>query len=165
VFPEALRRFSGPARNFNSQAEARDGLRANKIKRGDAIIVKYEGPRGGPGMPDLLNFTYELHGADLADYCIVITDGKFSGFAQGSFICQVTPEAAVGGPLAVVKDNDPIELDLENNKLNVGISNDELQKRMAEWQPIEPKVRKGYLTLWTKMANSAAKGGGLPYTI
>lgn len=165
VFPKALRKFTGPARTFDSQVEARDGLRKNKIKRGDAIIVKYEGPRGGPGMPDLFNFMYELHGADLADYCLLITDGKFSGFAEGSFICQVTPEAAVGGPLAVVKDNDVIELDVESNKLNVNIPDTELQKRLAEWKPVEPKVRRGYLTLWARMANSAAKGAGLPYNI
>jgi len=165
VFPKGLRRFTGPARAFNSQAEARQGLRNNKIKSGDAIVVKYEGPRGGPGMPDLLNLMYELHGADLADYCPVITDGKFSGFAEGGFICQVTPEAAFGGPLAVVKDNDVIDFDVESNKLNVNISDDELQNRLAEWKPVEPKVRRGYLTLWARMANSAAKGAGLPYNI
>jgi len=165
VFPKALLKFAGPAKVFNSQQEARDGVRNSKIKRGDVIIVRYEGPRGGPGMPDLLNLMYELYGADLANYCLVITDGKFSGFAQGPFICQVTPEAATGGPLAVVKDGDTIQIDVGNNKLNVNISDQELQKRLTEWKPKEPKVKRGYLTLWVRMANSAAKGAGLPYNI
>ena len=165
VFPKALLKFTGPAKVFNSQQEARDGVRNSKIKRGDVIVVRYEGPRGGPGMPDLLNLMYELYGADLANYCLLITDGKFSGFAQGPFICQVTPEAAIGGPLAVVKDGDIIQIDVGNNKLNVNISDQELQKRLTEWKQKEQKVKRGYLTLWVRMANSAAKGAGLPYNI
>ena len=98
-------------------------------------------------------------------YCPIITDGRFSGFAQGPFICQVTPEAAVGGPLALVKDGDTIEIDVDNNKLNINIPDEELQERLAAWKPKEPKVKKGYLTLWVRMGNSAAKGGGLPYSI
>jgi dihydroxy-acid dehydratase len=165
VFPEGLRKFTGPARTFDSIDEASRGLRNNEIKRGDAIVVKYEGPRGGPGMPDLLNFMYEVHGANLVEHCPLITDGKFSGFAEGGFICQVTPEAAVGGPLAVVKDNDVIDFDVDSNKLNVDISDEELRRRLEEWRPAEPKVKRGYLTLWQRMANSAAKGAGLPYNI
>jgi len=165
VFPKTLRKFTGPAKTFDSQQEARDAVKSNKLKRGDAIVVRYEGPRGGPGMPDLLNLLYELHGADLSNYCPLITDGKLSGFAQGPFICQVTPEAATGGPLAVVKDGDTIEIDVENNKLNFNIPDGELQKRLAAWKPKEPKVKRGYLTLWARMANPAAKGAGLPYSI
>lgn len=165
VFPKALLKFTGPAKVFNSEQEARNGLKHNKIKRGDVIIARYEGPRGGPGIPDLLNLMYELHGADLADYCPLISDGKFSGFAKGGFICQVTPEAAVGGPLAVVENNDIIEIDVVKGKLSINIPDEELQKRLTEWKPKEPKVKRGYLTLWVRMANSAAKGAGLPYNI
>ena len=116
-------------------------------------------------MQCLLSLMYELHGADLANYCPLITDGKFSGFATGAYVCHVTPEAAVGGPLAVVKDNDVIELDVVDGKFNVNIADEELQKRLTEWKPNEPKVKRGYLTLWAKMANSAEKGAGLPYNI
>jgi dihydroxy-acid dehydratase len=165
VFPEALRKYEGPAKVFDSQEEAREGVRSKKIKRGDVIVIRYEGPRGGPGMPDLLNLMYDLHGADLSTYCPLITDAKFSGFAKGPFICQLTPEAAVGGPLAAVRDNDVVEIDLPNNRVDVRITDDELQKRLAEWKPMEPKVKSGYLTLWARMANSAAKGAGLPYRI
>ena len=165
VFPKALRKFSGAAKTFDSEQEASDAIKGNKLKHGDAIIVRYEGPRGGPGMPDLLSLIYDLYGADLADYCPIITDGRLSGFAQGPYICQVTPEAAVGGPLAVVKDGDTIEIDVDNNKLNINIPDGELQERLAAWKPKEPKVRRGYLSLWVRMANSAAKGGGLPYSI
>lgn len=163
VFPDSLRKFAGPARAFNSQADAHDAVVAGKVHRGDAIVVKYEGPRGGPGMPDLFNLMYELHSADLADYCPLITDGKFSGFAQGPFVCQLTPEAAVGGPFAVVQDGDIIEIDVENNRLDVRLTKGELDTRLKKWSPMPPKVRYGYLTLWARMANSAAKGAGLPY--
>jgi dihydroxy-acid dehydratase len=165
VFPEPLRRFRGPAKVYNSQEEARVGLKNKEIHAGDAIVVKYEGPRGGPGMPDLFNLMYELHGAGLSQHCPLITDGKFSGFAQGPFICQVTPEAAVGGPLAVIKNGDVVEIDLPMSSLNVSVTEDELQRRLREWRPREPKVRSGYLTLWARFANSAAKGAGLPYNI
>jgi dihydroxy-acid dehydratase len=163
VFPENLRKFEGPARVFDSQKAAQEGLQNHKICKGDAIVVKYEGPRGGPGMPDLLNFMYDLHGVDLAPHCPVITDGKFSGFATGPFICQLSPEAAVGGPLAIVEDNDGIEIDLSKGKLNVRLTSEEIHKRLARWNPPEPKVKSGYLTLWARLANSAAKGAGLPY--
>lgn len=165
VFPEGLLKFEGRAKVFDSQQEARDGVRNNQVKRGDIIVVRYEGPRGGPGMPDLLHLNYDLRALDLTDYCPLITDAKFSGFAQGPFICQVTPEAAVGGPLAVVRDHDVVEIDLPQNRLNVRITDEELRKRLAEWKPEDPKAKYGYLTLWAKMANSAAKGAGLPYRI
>jgi dihydroxy-acid dehydratase len=165
VFPPALRKVTCPAKVFDSQEEAREAVRNKKIKRGDAIIVRYEGPRGGPGMPDLFNLMYELHGANLSAYCPLITDGKFSGFAEGPFICQVTPEAAVGGPLAVVRDNDTVQIDIINGNLNIDISDEQLQKRLAQWKPKEPKVKRGYLTLWARWANSAAKGAGLPYNL
>ena len=165
VFPEALRKFEGPARVFDSQEEARQGVRDKRISRGDVIVVKYEGPRGGPGMPDLFNLMYDLHGADLSSYCPLITDGKFSGFAQGPFICQLSPEAAAGGPLAAVRENDIVEIDIPNGTMNVRVSDEEMQKRLSEWKPKEPKVKKGYLTLWARYANSAAKGAGLPYNI
>lgn len=165
VFPEGLRKFEGPARVFDSQDEARQGVRDKKIKPGDAIVVGYEGPRGGPGMPDLFNLMYDLHGAGLSNDCPLITDGKFSGFAQGPFICQVSPEAAAGGPLAAVRDDDIVEIDIPNGTVNIRVSDEGIRKRLSEWKPKEPKVKKGYLTLWARWANSSAKGAGLPYNI
>ena len=165
VFPETLRKFKGPAKVYNSQDEARSAVKNKKIKAGEVIVVKYEGPRGGPGMPDLFHLMYELHGANLSQHCPLITDGKFSGFAQGPFICQVTPEAAVGGPLAVIEEGDLIEIDLSKSSLNVSLTEDEITRRLKEWKPKEPKVKRGYLTLWARWANSAAKGAGLPYNI
>jgi dihydroxy-acid dehydratase len=161
VFPPGLRRYSGPARVFDSQEEAREGISAQRVGKGDAVIVRYEGPRGGPGMPDLLPLMYALHGAGLADSCPLITDGKLSGFARGPFICQTTPEAAVGGPRALVQDNDIMDIDVTNGRLDIKVPDEELRKRKQRWVAKEPKVKRGYLTLWAKMADSAARGGGL----
>lgn len=116
-------------------------------------------------MPDLLHLSYELRAANLTEYCPLITDGKFSGFAQGPYICQISPEAATGGPIALIKDKDQIEIDILKNKVNVRLSDDELNRRRNEWKPKEPKVRRGYLTLWARFANPASKGAGLPYNI
>ena len=165
VFPKKLLKYSGPAKVFESRHEAQAAVKAGKIQPGDVIVVRYEGPRGGPGMPDLLHLSYELRAANLTEYCPLITDGKFSGFAQGPYICQISPEAATGGPIALIKDKDQIEIDILKNKVNVRLSDDELNRRRNEWKPKEPKVRRGYLTLWARFANPASKGAGLPYNI
>lgn len=163
VFPKNVRQFSGPAKAFSSQVEARSALKKGQIHRGDAIVVPYEGPRGGPGMPDLFHLMYELNGAGLSDYCPVITDGKFSGFAMGAFVCQVTPEGAVGGPIALVRTGDLIDVDVDRNILNVRVSDEEMAKRKSQWSRPKSKVERGYLTLWANYANPASKGAGLPY--
>lgn len=163
VFPKSLRKFSGPAKAFQSQAEARDALKAGRINQGDAVVVPYEGPRGGPGMPDLFNLMYEMNGAGLSDYCPLITDGKFSGFAMGPFVCQITPEGAVGGPIALVRTGDIIDIDVDNNLLNVRMTDEEMSSRKKKWSRPKAKVERGYLTLWANYANPASKGAGLPY--
>jgi len=165
VFPKALLKFSGPARVFDSEHEALDGLKHNRIKPGDAVVARYEGPKGGPGIPDLNLLLKEMEIAGLGDKCPLITDGKFSGFYSGPYICQVTPEAAVGGPLAAVKDNDIIEIDVVQGKIGIKIPDEELRERLSAWKPKEPKVKRGYLTLWERMANPASKGAGLPYNL
>lgn len=165
VFPRVLLKYSGPAKVFDSQHEAQEAVKNKKIKRGEVIVVRYEGPRGGPGMPDLLHLMYEIRVAGLVEYCPLLTDGKLSGFAQGPFICQISPEAATGGPIALIKDGDMIEIDVLNNKLNAKITDEEFKKRRAAWKPKEPKVKRGYLTLWARFANPASKGAGLPYNI
>jgi dihydroxy-acid dehydratase len=163
VFPKGVRQFSGPAKAFASQADAREAVKAGSVQRGDALVVPYEGPRGGPGMPDLFHLMYELNGAGLSDYCPLITDGKFSGFAKGAFVCQITPEGVVGGPIALVRDGDVIDLDVDNGLLNVRVTDEEMARRRQEWSRPPAKVERGYLTLWANYANPASKGAGLPY--
>jgi len=165
VFPPELRQYRGPANVFDSYVDASEEIRGKRVAGGDAIVVRYEGPRGGPGMPDILPLMYELRAAGLSTSCPVITDAKLSGFATGPFICQVTPEAAVGGPLAGVRDGDTVEIDLMNGRLSVSVSDEELEERQLQWIARDPKVKSGYLTLWARMANSAAKGAGLAYRI
>lgn len=165
VIPQKMLKMTGPARVFDSEMEALDALKNKTIKPNTVIIVRYEGPRGAPGLRELFMTTYYLKAAGLDQSCAIVADGKFSGFAKGPFICQVTPEAAVGGPIAVVKDNDLIEIDIPNKQLNIKVSEEELSKRLAEWKPKAPKVRSGILTLYARMANSCAEGAGLPLKI
>ena len=165
VFPAELLTYQGPLKVFDSYLEASEGIHAGSVKKGEAIVVRYEGPRGGPGMPDILTLMYELRAAGLSTSCPVITDAKLSGFAKGPFMCQVTPEAAVGGPLAVVRDGDIVEVDIAGGVLNVRLSAEELSARQSGWTPKEPRVKSGYLTLWARLANSAAEGAGLAYRI
>ena len=162
VVPQKMLRMTGPARVFDSEAEALDALKNKAIAPGSVIVVRYEGPRGAPGLRDLLKVTFYLKAAELDESCAVVADGKFSGFAKGPFVCQVTPEAAAGGPIAVVRDDDLIEIDMLGKRLNVKVPEEELQKRLAEWKPREAKVRRGILTLYARMADSCAKGAGLP---
>ncbi|MBI5966414.1 MAG: dihydroxy-acid dehydratase [Deltaproteobacteria bacterium] len=156
---------TAPARVFDSEAEALDALKRNMIKPNNVIVVRYEGPRGAPGLRELLLLTYYLRAAGLNESCAIVADGKFSGFAKGPFICQVTPEAAIGGPIAVAKDDDLIEIDIPNKRLNINISKEEMAKRLAEWKPKAPKVTGGILTLYARMANSCVAGAGLPLKI
>jgi len=165
VVPKNLWKITGPARVFDSEVAAHEALANKKIKPGDVIVVRYEGPRGAPGCRDHLMLTYYLKAAGLFESCAIVADGKFSGFAKGPFICQVTPEAAVGGPLAAVKEKDLIEIDIYNKKLNLKISNQELKKRLAAWKPPKPKVRSGYLTLYARLADPCTKGAGLSLKI
>ncbi len=165
VVPKNMLKVTGPARVFDSEADALPAVGKKQINPGDVIVVRYEGPRGAPGLRELLNLTYYLKAAGLNESCAIVADGKFSGFAKGPFVCQVTPEAAVGGPIALVKENDRVEIDIPNRKLNVKVSDEELARRRAEWKPKPPKVRNGYLTLYARVANSCAMGAGLPLKI
>ena len=165
VFPPELLTYRGPLKVFDSYVEASEGIREGGVKKGEAIVVRYEGPRGGPGMPDILTLMYELRAARLSTSCPVITDAKLSGFAKGPFMCQVTPEAAVGGPLAVVRDGDTVEIDIAQGVLHVRLSDEELNARQSRWTPKKPRVTSGYLTLWARLANSAAERAGLAYRI
>jgi dihydroxy-acid dehydratase len=151
----------GPAKVFNSQEEAIEALRGKDINPGDVVIVRYEGPKGGPGLTEVFKVIGYMRALGLETECALVTDGKISGFARGPFICQVSPEAAEGGPLAVVRDGDMIEIDIPKRRLNIQLPQKELQGRIARWKPPAPRVRDGFLTVYARLANPAEKGAGI----
>ena len=150
--------FRGPAVIFNSQDEAIEGIRSGKVKAGDVVVIRYEGPKGGPGMPEMLAPTSEIMGMGLGDKVALITDGRFSGGTRGACIGHVSPEAAEKGPIAAIKDGDIISIDIPNCSLNVELTEQEIQKRLAELPKFKPKITKGYLARYTKMVTSAYTG-------
>jgi dihydroxy-acid dehydratase len=156
-----MKQHKGPAKVFDGQEEALEALRAGKVQAGDVVIVRFEGPRGGPGLTEVFKVIGFMRGLGLESKCALVTDGKISGFAKGPFICQVSPEAALGGPLAVVRDGDMIEMDIPNRKLNLLIADDELQERIQNWTAPAPRVKDGFLTVYARLANPAANGAGI----
>ena len=161
VIAREMMQHKGPARVFDSQEEAIEALRGKAVKPGDVVIVRYEGPRGGPGLTEVFKVIGFMRALGLETKCALITDGKISGFARGPFICQVSPEAAEGGPLAVVRDGDVIEIDIPERSLSVQLSEKELASRIARWKPPAPRVRDGFLTIYSRLANPAEKGAGI----
>ncbi len=149
----------GPAVCFDSQDEALAGIANGKVKEGDVVVIRYEGPKGGPGMPEMLAPTSQIVGMGLGAKVGLITDGRFSGASRGISIGHISPEAAEGGPIAFVHDGDIIELDLNNRKIELLISDEEFAARKAEWKGFEPKVKGGYLERYSKMVTSASTGG------
>ena len=139
-------RFSGPAKVFDQEEEVMAALQRREIKAGDIIIIRYEGPKGGPGMREMLAVTGALVGQGLGEKVYLITDGRFSGGSHGSIIGHVGPEAAVGGPIAAVQDGDTIEINLNDFELNLKISNEEMQDRLSKWQPKPPHYTRGSLS-------------------
>jgi len=154
---------TGPAVIFESQEEACEGILGGRAKPGDVVVIRYEGPRGGPGMQEMLSPTSYIAGMGLIDKCPLITDGRFSGGTVGTSIGHVSPEAAVGGPIALLRDGDPIEIDIPRHVLNVKVSDDDLAHRRAEWQPRPPKINYGYLAKYAAMATSANTGAILKW--
>lgn len=160
VAPEMLS-HKGPARVFESEEECCQALVEGKINKGDVIVIRYEGPKGGPGMREMLTPTAMVAGLGLDKDVALITDGRFSGATRGASIGHVSPEAALGGPIAAVQEGDIIEIDIPNCSLNVLVSEEELKSRLASWQPREPRVKKGYLARYTKLVSSASTGAVL----
>jgi len=154
---------SGPAVIFESQEEACEGILAGKVKEGDVVIIRHEGPRGGPGMQEMLSPTSYIMGAGLGESVALITDGRFSGGTRGACIGHVSPEAAVGGPIGLLKDGDTIEIDIPNNKIEVKLTEAELAERKKTWTAPEPRVTKGYLGKYASMATSADTGAVLKW--
>ena len=157
VVPEMLK-HEGPARVFECEEDAIDAIKGGKIKDGDVVVIRYEGPKGGPGMREMLNPTSAIAGMGLGSTVALITDGRFSGASRGASIGHVSPEAAVGGPIALVKEGDIIEIDINAYSINLKVSDEELEKRRSEWKPRDPKVTTGYLARYASMVTSGNRG-------
>ncbi|HHV71490.1 MAG TPA: dihydroxy-acid dehydratase [Clostridia bacterium] len=156
--PREMFRHEGPARVFDSEEEAIEALLAGRINPGDVMVIRYEGPKGGPGMREMLQITSTIVGLGLGEKVALITDGRFSGATQGAAIGHVSPEAAEGGPIALVKEGDLIFYDLEERYLELKVSPEELARRKENWKPLPPKIKKGYLPRYASLVTSAAKG-------
>ncbi|MBO5048172.1 MAG: dihydroxy-acid dehydratase [Clostridia bacterium] len=157
VAPEMMV-HEGPARVFNSEDEAIKAIYAKEIHAGDVVVIRYEGPKGGPGMREMLNPTSAICGMGLGESVALITDGRFSGATRGASIGHVSPEAAAGGTIALVEEGDIISIDIPNCKITLNVSDEELAKRKAAWVCPEPKVKSGYLARYAKLVSSADKG-------
>ena len=157
VVPEMMV-HEGPARVFDCEEDAIDAIKSGKIVEGDVVVIRYEGPKGGPGMREMLNPTSAIAGMGLGSSVALITDGRFSGASRGASIGHVSPEAAVGGPIALIEEGDIIAIDIPANTINVKVSDEEMAKRKEAWTPKEPKVKTGYLARYASMVTSADKG-------
>ena len=157
VVPEMMV-HEGPARVFDCEEDAIAAITGGKIVEGDVVVIRYEGPKGGPGMREMLNPTSAIAGMGLGSTVALITDGRFSGASRGASIGHVSPEAAVGGPIALVEEGDRILIDIPNNKLELLVSDEELAARKEKWQPREPRVTTGYLARYAKMVTSGNRG-------
>ena len=160
VAPEMLK-HSGPAKVFDCEEDAMQAITDGFIQEGDVVVIRYEGPKGGPGMREMLNPTSAIMGRGLGSSVALITDGRFSGATRGACIGHISPEAAVGGPIALVEDGDIIEINIPENTITLNVSDEELAKRRAEWKPREPKITTGYLARYAKLVSSGAQGAVL----
>lgn len=157
VAPEMLK-HEGPARVFDCEEDAIEAIKGGKIVAGDVVVIRYEGPKGGPGMREMLNPTSAIAGMGLGSSVALITDGRFSGASRGASIGHACPEAAVGGPIALVEEGDIISIDIDNHRLDVNVSEEELAARKEKWQPRKPAVTTGYLARYAAMAAPASRG-------
>ena len=160
VVPEMMV-HEGPARVFDCEEDAIAAIKGGKIVPGDVVVIRYEGPKGGPGMREMLNPTSAIAGMGLGSSVALITDGRFSGASRGASIGHVSPEAAVGGPIALVEEGDIININIPENRLDMKVSDEVLAERRAKWQPREPKVTTGYLARYREMVTSGNRGAVL----
>ena len=151
----------GPARTFDSEEEATEAIMHSKIKKGDVVVVRYEGPKGGPGMREMLTPTSAIAGMGLDAHVALITDGRFSGGTRGAAIGHISPEAMEGGPVAVIREGDMIVIDIPNKKIDVKLSEEEIQMRLSEWRPPRPRIGQGYMYRYALSVSSASKGAVL----
>jgi dihydroxy-acid dehydratase len=150
--------FEGPARVFDGERAAMKALEAGRIQHGDVVVIRYEGPKGGPGMREMLAITGAIKGAGLGKDVLLITDGRFSGGTTGLCVGHIAPEAVDGGPIAFLRDGDRIRLDVANGQLDVELSEDELRTRRTGWEPPAPRYTRGVLAKYAKVVQSAAHG-------
>ena len=151
----------GPARVYNSQDEALEGIKNKEVKEGDVVVIRYEGPKGGPGMPEMLAPTSAIMGMGLGTKVALITDGRFSGATRGASIGHVSPEAAERGTIAIIEDGDIISIDIPDKKLEVELDDATIKSRLEKLPEFEPKIKKGYLARYAKMVTSANTGAVL----
>ena len=156
--PPEMMQHRGLARVFEDEESALDAILGGRIQDGDMIVIRYEGPRGGPGMREMLMPTSSLAGMGLDDKVALLTDGRFSGATRGAAVCHVSPEAAAGGPIGLVREGDEIELDIPNKRLTLLVSKEEMARRREDWQPPAPRVTGGYLARYAAMVTSASEG-------
>jgi dihydroxy-acid dehydratase len=150
--------FKGAAKVFDSEEESMAAILSGKIKKGDIIVIRYEGPSGGPGMREMLSPTSAIVGMGLSNDVALITDGRFSGGTRGPCIGHVSPEASKGGPIAIIRNNDIITIDIKNRKIDADISASEIEKRLKKWKAPKPRVTSGWLSRYSRMVSSPSKG-------
>ena len=150
--------YEGPARVFEQEEPAFQAIQRGEIREGDIVVIRYEGPKGGPGMREMLAVTGALIGQGLGDSVALVTDGRFSGASHGPMVGHVAPEAMVGGPIGLLQEGDIITLDIPNRRLDARISEEDLTDRRAAWHPITPKYTTGVLAKYAKLVSSAAEG-------
>jgi dihydroxy-acid dehydratase len=153
-----MMKFCGRARVFNHEEGALAAIHSGKIKSGDVVVIRYEGPAGGPGMREMLAPTAAIVGRGLSESVALITDGRFSGGTKGPCIGHISPEASAGGPIAILRDSDTIEIDITKRRINVKLSPAQIAQRFKSWKPVLPKIRSGYLARYMKQVSSADKG-------
>jgi dihydroxy-acid dehydratase len=151
-------KFTGPARCFDGEEACFEAVKNKTYKEGEVLVIRYEGPRGGPGMREMLSTTAALYGQGMGDKVALITDGRFSGATRGFCVGHVGPEAAIGGPIGLLRDGDVIELDAEKGILNVKLSDDELARRRKDWKPRENDASSGYLWKYAQQVGPAVNG-------
>ncbi len=154
----SMRHHKGPARVFNSEEAAVDAILSGKIQKGDVVVIRYEGPKGGPGMREMLAPTSAIAGMGLDKDVALLTDGRFSGGTRGASIGHISPEAAQGGPIAIVQEGDEIEIDIDGKGLTLCLPEEEIHQRMEAWTPMEPKIKSGYMARYARMVQSADTG-------
>jgi dihydroxy-acid dehydratase len=153
-----MMRHSGPARVYEGEEAALAAILGGEVRAGDVIVIRYEGPRGGPGMREMLMPTSALAGMGLDETVALMTDGRFSGATRGAALCHISPEAAVGGPIALVEEGDLIEIDVQGRRLTLHVDDEELARRFGRWTPPAPKAQTGYLSRYAAHVASAAEG-------
>ena len=161
----SVRQFTGTAVVFDSEEDATQAILDGNIKEGNVVVIRYEGPKGGPGMVEMYRALKYLYGMGLHTATAVVTDGRFSGTNNGCFVGHISPEAAEGGPLAVVENGDKISIDVIHGTIHLHVSDDEIERRLKNWQEPEPKVKKGYLSLYSRLASSADEGAVIKHRI